>query len=667
MSIGIHELSVTYRSGGHALLALDQVSLSLRPGHITALVGESGSGKTTLGKAVMGLLPEYAEIRGSVKLHDLEIPGASETTLNEIRWSKVAMLFQNGPQNLNPVHRILDQVAEPLIKHGAAKKEEARARALDILGRMGLNPSLGGRFPHELSGGEVQRALLAMALILDPEVLILDEPTAALDAISKAFVSRVIMRIRNDDKAVLLITHDLDLARNLADDLVMLYLGKIMETMPAKDLFAYPLHPYTMALGRSYPGMEAHKDLGGIRGDAFYRVVHRHAESNGEVRSHSHVIANESFHENGHSPPRGCLFQLRCTQALAGCSEKSVPLLPVENHLVRCRRGGIVNILELKEVEKKYGYVKALQPTSLSLRAGETFCLVGETGSGKTTLAMIAAGVLNSDSGSRIFEGRDMDVWIRKDYGSLAGKIGLIHQNPAQAVSHRLSVFDIIAEPLRIQKREKGGEETRKRVLEELKNVRLSTEPGFTRRYPHELSMGTLQRVCIARALITRPSMLVADEPTSSLDPSVQAKILKMMHDLQIEMGLTMLFVTHDLGLARKIGDRIGVMLAGKIVEAGPVSEVMCRTAHPYTRLLVAGAGGMIDTETIGPEEPGNGGCPFVSRCGRAGKSCSQDLPERVRLKDGHHFVWCRFPLAPLGESDHTEDFGVSCHNSCGG
>ena len=644
-SVTIHNLTVTYRAADHALLALDQVSLRLKPGRITALVGESGSGKTTLGKTLMGLLPEYAEVRGSAKLDGLEIPGASESTLNEIRWSRVAMLFQNGAANLNPVHRIIDQVAEPLIQHHAAGNVEAMARAEKVLDEMGLNPSLGRRFPHELSGGEVQRALLAMALIMDPGVLILDEPTAALDAMTKAFVSRIILNARDQGKGILLITHDLDLARNMADDLVMLYLGQVMETLPAKDLFLHPRHPYTLALGRSYPSLETHRDLGGIRGDAFYRVTHRHPEKNGAVRPHSHVVGAAPSHENGHTPPKGCLFQPRCTQAIADCTEKSVSLLEVGSHQVRCLRGGIATELQLEGVSKTYDTVKALGPTNLTLRAGEIFYLVGETGSGKTTLAMIAAGVLHPDNGRRVFEDRDMDQWINADYRSLAGKIGVIHQNPAQAVSHRFSVFDIVAEPLRIQKQEKDKEEIRKRVLEALKDVHLSTEPEFIERYPHELNMGALQRVCIARALVSKPSMVVADEPTSSLDPSVQAKVLKMMLDLQIEKGLTMLFITHDLGLARKIGDRIGVMLAGRLVEAGPAVQVMVRPAHPYTRLLIAGARGEIEAATAGKRGTDSRGCPFVVRCDQARETCSLSFPETANLEEGHHRVWCHFPL----------------------
>jgi peptide/nickel transport system ATP-binding protein len=645
VKIAIDELSVTYRTKDHALLALDQVCLNLVPGRITALVGESGSGKTTLGKSLMGLLPDYAEVKGSVRLDGQEIVGESEKSLNKIRWTRIAMLFQNGAANLNPVHRIIDQVAEPLIQHSGAKKGEAELKAQENLERMGIPASQAGRFPHELSGGEIQRVLLAMALIMDPEVLVLDEPTTGLDVMTKSFVSRIILNARDQGKAVLLIIHDLDLARGMADDLAMLYLGQVMETLPAKDLLMNPLHPYTLALGRSYPSLEIHRDLGGIRGDAFYRVIHRHPEKNGALRPHSHVVGAGASHANGHSPPKGCLFQPRCTQALPECAEKSVALLEVGTHQVRCIRGGIATQLELEQVGKRYGDIAALAPTSLTLRAGEIFCLVGETGSGKTTLAMIAAGVLQPDQGRRVFEGRDMDQWIKEDYRSLARKIGVVYQNPAEAVSHRFSVFDIVAEPLKIQEQLRDKEEIRKRVLRALTDVHLSTEPDFLGRYAHELNMGALQRLCIARALVSEPAMVVADEPTSSLDPSVQAKVLKMMLDLQIEKGLTMLFITHDLGVARKISDRIGVMLAGRLVEVGPTVQIMGCSAHPYTRLLIASAEGEVAGDSVGTKGSNNKACPFAPRCDRVQEHCVEVFPEQVSLKEGRHLAWCHFPL----------------------
>ncbi len=643
MNCVIQELSVLYSAEEHQLLALDKVCLELAPGRITALVGESGSGKTTLGKAVMGLLPEDARVQGSIELDQRELVGQPESVFNTVRWSRVAMLFQNGAENLNPVHRIVDQLAEPLIHKQGLAKAEARRQAEQALQGLELDPALGRRFPHELSGGELQRCLLAMAFILDPEMVILDEPTAALDAMSKGLMGRIMCRARERGKALLLITHDLDLAARVADNVLILYLGQVMEILPARDLFPAPDHPYTLALGRSYPGLDTHRELGGIRGDAFYRVLHRHREHNGGVRPHSHIVGREAGHEDGHVPPSGCLFRERCTQAVAECAGQDVPLLRVGDHQVRCLREGIVTALVLEQVAKQYGGVRALQGTDLSLKAGETFCLVGESGSGKSTLAMIAAGILPPDQGRRFFEGRDMEPWIRTDYRSLAQKIGVVHQDPAQAVSHRFSVLEMVAEPLRIQKQVQSKEDLKALVREALKDVHLSTEPGFLKRYPHELNMGALQRVCIARALVTNPSLLVADEPTSSLDPSVQAKVLKMMLDLQIEKGLTMLFVTHDLGVARKIGDRSGVMLAGHLVETGPAAQVLERPAHPYTQSLLEGAGGKMALNPAGEAGRVEQGCSFALRCSRAQPVCRQAFTKPVQ--SAQRRVACHHPL----------------------
>lgn len=270
--------------------------------------------------------------------------------------------------------------------------------------------------------------------------------------------------------------------------------------------------------------------------------------------------------------------------------------------------------------------------------------LVGETGSGKTTLAMISAGILKQDSGEKTFEGRDMDQWARQEYRSLARRIGMIYQNPAESISPRFSVFETVAEPLKIHKTTKTSESIGNLVSRVLSQVRLSTDPLFLKRYPHELNMGAIQRVCMARALILEPSLLVADEPTSSLDPSVQAKVLKLLLDLQIELGLTMLFITHNIGLARKIGDRIGVMLAGRLVEVGPANIVLSTPRHPYTRLLIDSARGLIKNP-FKPESKSakTFGCPFVPRCPWQKDVCRQKTTEMVDVD--HCQVRCHFPL----------------------
>lgn len=641
----IRDLSVTYRDGVVAIQALDRVGLELRAGQILALVGETGSGKTTLGKAMMGLLPNNARKAGSIKFRDQELIGLGETLLNRLRWSRMAMVFQNGAENLNPVHRVIDQIAEPLIHTLEMRPKEARRRAESLLLSMGLQRDETLRYPHELSGGQIQRALLAMALVLDPAILILDEPTASLDPMTKSFIAGVIVELRDRGKAILLITHDLDLVHSIADEVAVLYLGQIMERLPGRDLLSFPLHPYTVGLARSYPTLETTRDLGGIRGDAFFRTLEFGTSESPEVKMFQTASARSPGHP--YELQKGCLFRPRCTQRIDPCGRETIALRTVGQHEVRCWRGGIVPMLELREVSKTYGDVVALHPTDLQIRAGEVFCLVGETGSGKTTLAMIAAGFLKPDRGKRFFDQEDMDQWIRRDYSSLAKKIGIIYQNPAESVSHRFTVFDIVAEPMRIHETDLGKEEIISRVLRALADVHLSTDDLFLKRYPHELNMGAIQRLCLARALVLDPILLVADEPTSALDPSVQAKVLRRLLDLQIERGLTLLFVTHNVGLARKIADRIGVMLRGRLLEVGPAHRVLSHPIHPYTHLLLERPSGGRKRPEEETKRDGGVGCPFASRCARAEAICFETYPQHLVQDISSHKAWCHFPSRP--------------------
>jgi len=585
--LSVRELSVTYRAEDHRLTALDRVDLDLHPGRVVALVGESGSGKSTLGKALLGLLPDSAAVSGRILLDEGDLSGLDERRWNALRWQKISMLFQDAAGSLNPVHRVRDQVAEPLRVHRGLSAADAGIRADAALAAVGLDPSLGTRFPHELSGGELQRALLAMAMILGPEFVVLDEPTAALDSGTKGRIGRWIRQAADAGTGILLITHDLELAVALADEVHVLYLGQVLETLPGPELLTSPGHPYSLASSRSVAGLDTHRDLGGVRGDALYRVLHRHPGGNGEAAEHAHLVGSALSHAECHLPARGCLFAPRCTQGVAECSVEEPELEESHGRRIRCLRGGIVTELRLQGVAKRYGEIHALHPSDLELRAGETVCLVGESGSGKTTLALMAAGMLGPDQGERIFRGRAMESWLRQDRQFFARHVGVVQQHPARAVSHRFTVFEIVAEPLRIQEPRLGREVLHERVIGALHDVNLAREPEFLQRYPHELNLGALQRVCIARALITGPSLLIADEPTSALDPGVQAKVLKRLLELQIEKGLTLLMVTHDLGLARKVADRIGVMQAGFIVEIGPAVRVLNHPEHPYTRSLL--------------------------------------------------------------------------------
>jgi len=631
-----------YKDGGHSIQAIEKVSLEIKPGQCLSLVGESGSGKTTLGKACLGLLPENADKEGDILLGGEKIDYSDEHSLNRLRWERLSMVFQDGAASLNPVYTVLDQVAEPYLQHRGSGKREAIQIAATALEEMGLSSRYHRKYPHQLSGGQVQRCLIAMANILDPEVIILDEPTSALDVLSKDFVAEIIRKATNRGKSILLITHDLEFAVRNSERMALLYLGQVMETLPSAEMLSNPSHPYTMALGRSFPSMDTARDLGGIKGDAFYRLIHQHGHKDRERYRHSHIKAPESAHKDGHAPPTGCLFYDRCTQATEECGHGFVEIEQVGTHQLRCLRKGIVDILSLNGVSKNYGDIIALKPLDFILKAGEFVSIVGETGSGKTTLAMTAAGIIKPDKGKRSFEAQDMDTWIKRDFKSLSKRIGIIYQNPAESISHRFSVFDAVAEPLRIHGRAADRHKVKDLVQKALSEVHLSTDDSFLGRYPHELNMGALQRVCIARALVLSPSLLIADEPTSSLDPSVQAKVLKLLLHLQTEKGLTTIFVSHDVGLARKVSDKIAVMLKGRIVEFGRASLILSRPVHPYTMLLIESASGTckVSVDHLRLTEDIEG-CAFYPFCPKRQEICQREEP--VMKQADQRGVACHF------------------------
>ncbi len=308
---------------------------------------------------------------------------------------------------------------------------------------------------------------------------------------------------------------------------------------------------------------------------------------------------------------------------------------------MRCLRGGLVELVRLTGVSKRYGSSWALHPSDLSVLAGETLCIVGETGSGKTTLSMIAAGVLRPDSGARLLDGEDMDQLLRRDRMALALQVGIVYQDPVSSVSHRFTVKEIIEEPLKIYNLSPWRGPVQERIRELLASVHLPTDEDFMRSYPHELSQGTVQRICLARALALGPRILVADEPTSALDPSAQAKVMRLLMELQTEKGLTLLFVTHDIGLARKIGDRLAVMLAGRIVELGPAARLLANPLHPYTEFLIKAAEGHAGDGKAGQGVPSPEGCAFAPRCRWGDKRCVSEPPPCLELEDADRTVRC--------------------------
>ncbi len=543
----IKGLRVSY--GQEAIL--NGIDLKLGSGETLAIVGESGAGKTTLGLSIMHL--GEGTVRGTIHFNGKDLLALSEKEMQQIRWSQIAMAFQNANNVLNPIYTVLDQIMEPMIEHRLKRREEAQDKAKELLGYFGLPRERLSAYPHQLSGGEQQRVLLAMAMANDPQLLILDEPLSSLDAAARAEVGNL---LRETDKhcTKLIATHDLDTASKLADRTAVLYGGKIVEAGLTQDVLSRPRHPYTRALIRAYPNMTTVKDLQGIKG----RMTR---------------------------PVSGCPFHPRCTQAIDICQTRTPQLTRNQERHIACHRGGIITLLSTKNLTKSFGSLRAVNSVNLRIEAGETLALVGQTGSGKTTLAKMIMGLHQPTEGGVYFEDSKVDKRGKDFYK----RVQMIFQNPGESLSHRLSVLEAVMEPLEIQAIG-TKEERKKKAIQVLGEVELPQTNDFLNKYPHQLSGGEMQRLAIARALVLDPALLIADEPTAFLDASIQAKILKLLLSLQEQRGLSMLYITHNIAAARKVSDRIAVMLDGEIIEEGPSNEIVAAPRESYTRNLLTAA-----------------------------------------------------------------------------
>ena len=560
--IEIRDLSVEFDNRGMKVPALDRISFRIAPGATVALVGESGSGKSVTAQAIMGILPKSARVSSGEIL--FAAPGSSAPpvdvtrlapdgpAIRGIRGRHISMIFQEPMVSLSPLHTVGDQVSEALFLHHKVSRQEGLERTERMLQLVGFpDPSRAMRnYPFELSGGLRQRAMIAMALVCRPSLLIADEPTTALDVTIQAQILALIKDLQAElDMAVLIITHDLGVVANLAESVVVLYGGRVMEKGPITELYERPAHPYLRALLRAVP----HFDM----------------------------------------KPGERLVPVRPIDHHAGTLVQKLEAWPADAPKVH---------LEISNLTKTFGQraggffsrrqavsFRAVDDVSLCIKRGECFGLVGESGCGKTTLSKLVMRALEPDRGEVRYNdrGRAIDV-VRADPATLMRfrrRVQYIFQDPFGSLSPRMTVYDILREPLVIH--DVGDADYRAEMAKELMRL-VGLDPRFLNRYPHSFSGGQRQRIGIARALALKPDLVLCDEPVSALDVSIQAQILNLLKDLQAELGLTYLFISHNLAVVDYIADQIAVMCAGRIVEIAPRELLFRNPVHPYTHGLLA-------------------------------------------------------------------------------
>ena len=667
---------IEIRSG--VVRALSGVDLHVNPGETLGIVGESGSGKTMTALSLMGLLPQGGKVSsGSIILDGQDLTKMPLHLKRKMRGTKVGMIFQDPLTSLNPTMKIGLQVCEPLRVHEKLSKRAALARAVEILKRVGMpRPEVViNNYPHQLSGGMRQRVMIAMALVCKPRILIADEPTTALDVTTQMQILDLIDELRDEYKmGVILITHDLGVVAGHTDRVAVMYAGRIVETAPTKTLFTEPKHRYTSSLMAALPERAL------AAGTKLFSIP-------GAPPSLTNL-------------PKGCRFAARCLWATDECRAGYPDLSGDENHTFSCfhpvqegdespavlqammdsgkaedavdATGQISHevLLDVKEASRVYessgsgffkrdkGVVSAVDRVSITVNKGETYGLVGESGCGKSTVGRLIAGLERPSGGAIELDGRDLAKLKGRDAVRIHRDVQMMFQDSYAAMDPRMRIDQILAEPMSIQKTG-NARQIAERIMEILEQVGLTEE--ILDRYPHEFSGGQLQRIGFARSLTLAPDLIVADEPVSALDVSVQAQVLNLMKDLQQELGLSYLFISHDLAVVQYMADRIGVMYLGRIVEEGPAREVVNNPKHPYTKALIDSIP-VPDPEFAHDEsaikltgEPPSAvnppkGCRFRPRCPFAGEECKV----QPMLTDETHRVACHHPLLTLSVKEEV-------------
>jgi peptide/nickel transport system ATP-binding protein len=658
----VTDLQTTYRMRTSNVVAVDGVSFHIDAGECLGIVGESGCGKTTIGMSIMRLLANNGHVTGGQMVFDgIDLASLSERDMRKVRGNTIALIPQDPMTSLHPVTRIGNQIAEGYRIHRGGSKAKGYERALEVLKMVEMpNPEERLRqYPFELSGGLRQRVMIAMALVCDPKLLIADEPTTALDVTIQAQILDVLDHLREQySMATMLITHDMGVIAGRTDRVVVMYAGRKAEEGTTADIFEHMRHPYTRALLSSVPKIDSAAST-------------RLESIPGLPPDLSKVIV-------------GCRFAPRCRFATDECREIEPELTGDDTHVfacyhpvdgpepvsVRVHDGVAATVIDRPElltvtnlvkdfplrsdklINREHKVVSAVADVSFEVRQGETFGLVGESGCGKTTIGRLIVGLEEPTSGTIYFEGRPEGLGKQETRVADARLRQMMFQDPYASLNPRKRVGDIIAEPLEIQR--KGSRIDRmKTVLSLLDEVGLPSEA--LSRYPHEFSGGQRQRIGFARALAVRPKMVIADEPVSALDVSIQAQILNLMQDLRTEHGLSYIFISHDLAVVRYIANRIGVMYLGKLVEVGPSDEVFTHPAHHYTQGLLDAVpipdvvhakdrqANQVRGELPSAVDPPSG-CRFRTRCPAADEQCAAEVPPFSQVREGH-LVACHHPL----------------------
>jgi oligopeptide/dipeptide ABC transporter ATP-binding protein len=661
----VEDLRVWFYTDAGIVRAVDGVAFDVRPGETVGIVGESGSGKSVTAKSIMRLLEDPARIvSGAIRFRGKDMVTVSEVELRDIRGAEIAMVFQDPMTSLNPVLRIARQLIETMTAHKRFSVREARDRGADLLARMGIaNPTTAMHgWPHQFSGGMRQRVMLAMGFSNTPSLIIADEPTTALDVTIQAQILDLLRGLNRDlGTAVILISHDLGVIAEMCSRVLVMYAGEVVEEGSPADLLSDPRHPYTWALLHAAPRLD---------------------EAGGPDRR---LTTIEGQPPDPRAWPEGCRFRARCPFAIDACTQHP-DLLPVgPDRRSRCwvtQRGDALHapavshvfvehpertqaspLLEVSDLVQhfplpKTGFLdqqrvlRALDGVDLMVRTGETVGLVGESGSGKSTLARLVMRLDTPTAGSIRFEGQDIASSGQAAIRPLRRRLQMIFQDPYASLNPRMTVRQILEGPILLHRLASDAAALRRRVIELLDLVGLPA--AAMERYPHEFSGGQRQRISIARALAVEPAFIVGDEPISALDVNIQAQILNLMIGLQERLGLTYLFIAHDLAVVRHISDRIYVLYLGKVMETAPAEALFVRPLHPYTNTLISAipipeVGKAARRIILSGEIPSAinppSGCRFRTRCPAAAPRCAAEPPPLTEVEP-QHFVACHFPGA---------------------